>query len=484
MNPEDNQNNQNGVPISPDVAGPAPTPDSTPAPAPEATAPEAPSLDQVAADLTSAANNNTLESPAEITPAPSVDSSAAEASAPFAPTTETPTTSTPTPDTTTPEASITPEAPAVETPPAADLATPAAPAADTTLGQVSATDLASATDAPFAAASTPEAPSMDAPVDTLSSEPATLGGAPDSSLGDSSAMDSTIGTSSADDTPTETTPASDNPGTETPETPESEPTSSASFIGDAPKPAESKSDTEEEEPIVPADPVPGSIGSALIYSESAPNHAEPVTKVKKKKEVKANLKLIVIIGAAVVLIAIVIVILMIVLGGGSKKSTTNSSSSSSSSQVKQPTVSSLTCTLEGDGSVFPAYGEAVSGRKDVIAMYSDDELSSIGSTMVLNYASADAANTGRDLARNTYAAKYESAYNNGSTTENAVADPFISNYEVIGDTLTVTHQADAADINATNAKVLDLFVIRGEVVTDIDTIQDSYEEDGFTCVVK
>ena len=296
-------------------------------------------------------------------------------------------------------------------------------------------------------------------------------------------MDSTIGVSSVDNTPTETTPAPDSSDAGITGTQETEPTSSASFIGDAPKPAESKSDTEEEEPIVPADPVPGSIGSALVYSESAPNHAEPVTKVKKKKEVKANLKLIIIIGAAVVLIAIVIVVLMIVLGGGSKKSTTNSSSSSSSSQTKQPTVSSLTCTLEGDGTVFSAYGEVVSGREDAIAMYSDDELSSIGSTMVLNYASADAANTGRDLARSAYSAKYESAYNNGSAT-GAATDPFISNYEVMGDTLTVTHQADAADINATNAKVLDLFVVRGEVVTDIDTIQDSYEEDGFTCVVK
>lgn len=441
MNPEDNKDNQVGgaaPAATPEAVANALTPEAPAAEAPAASsaepAAETPSLDQVAADLTAAAPEVAAE--AATTP-----------EAPATPATETPATETP----------VTPIEPAV----------PVAAETPTTL------------DAPVSPVASPNP-------ETPGESPAPF--APGNPLTSESTVE-TPATPSLTDPVEETTPPASADFTST----ETESTTSASFIDDAPaapKPAAENTDGEEE-PLKPADPVPGSIGSALAYSDTAPDHAVPIGKPKKKIlsplsagaengkkkiDLKGNMKLIIIIIAAVVLVAVVVIVLLFVMNGNN--STKKTATTTPAQTVKNtPVVSSLTCTLQSDdGAAFSNYGSVMNGTKSVVAMYSNDVLGSLGTTMTLNYGSAESANDGMGLARQEYANKYAAA--------NLNVDPFTSTYDVAGTTLTVTHQADGEKIDNLNAKVMDLFVLRGEVITDIDTLQDSYEEDGFTCVTK
>ena len=109
-------------------------------------------------------------------------------------------------------------------------------------------------------------------------------------------------------------------------------------------------------------------------------------------------------------------------------------------------------------------------------MYSDDTLTSLGVNMTLNYGSPEDATNGKTSAEQQYTNKYISL--------KLTADPFSSTYDATGNTVTVTHQADGEKISTENAKVMDLYVLRGEVVSDIETLKDTYESDGFTCVEK
>ena len=109
-------------------------------------------------------------------------------------------------------------------------------------------------------------------------------------------------------------------------------------------------------------------------------------------------------------------------------------------------------------------------------MYTNDVLSSFGTTMTLTLSDEDAAKNAQSTARDVY--------NKKITATGLKQDPFDSSYEVNGSVLTVAHQAEGDDIDATTARILDLYVVKGEPATDIDTLTDAYEADGYTCVEK
>ncbi len=447
MNPDENNNNQ-----APDVSVPpeAPVVPETPAASeapitpevpvtPEPEAPVAPTenLDQVAADLTNAAANDALETPVE-TPsaeeAPTTTTDAAPDAASIAPV-EAPFT----PETPVPEAPVAPEAPVVpETPVMPE--TPVVPEAPVS------SEPPVAPEAPIIP-ETPAAPEAPAVPET----PATP------------------------EVPTET-PAEESPYS-----------TSASFVGDTPVAEDSEqtpaATSEEENPLVPAEPVPGSIGSALAYSETAPDHAVPVNKPSKFKAPKMNiklskenLKLLIAIVGGVALVAVVAVVIFFIISNANGTNKSSNTQSNTNNQTK-PTnvVTSLTCTLDG-ATNFSAYGNVSSGSDQMIAMYTNDVISSYGTTLTLTFADEDGAKAAQSSIRENYNAKIRNA---GLTQ-----DPFTSAFDVNGTTLTVTHQAEGADITSSNARILDLYVVKGEPITDIDTLQDTYETDGYTCVEK
>ncbi len=398
--------------ISPEpVAAPEVAPDPT------SSTGAAPSLDQVAADLTSAAATNSLDQ--ETTPVASATPVALET--PAAPTMpETPTM---------PEAPTTSESPAApaapETPPAPEL-TPASAASFTDPVQ----PMPSIDTAPAA----PEAPAS--PID---------------SMNQSDPMAPVDPTASAD------------------------PMAPAS-----PAAPQAQAEGEEEPPLVPADPVPGSIGSAISYTDTT----QPAMPVKEKKSFgsslklsKDNMRLVLIIGLGIVLVAVVvIVIISLVTSSSSKSSNSNNSSNNTPATPTTPTVSSLTCTKEGGRDVFSAYGEVVDGKEDIVAMYSDGYLSSFGTNLTLNYENEEAARYGEGVAREEY--------NRMLSSSSLTSDPFDSAYNVVDNKLTVTHQADGDVIEASNARALGLYVVKGEVVDDPETLIDNYETDGYTCEEK
>lgn len=447
MNPEDNNNNQGdaSATLNSALAPEMPASEATPTEAP--TTEEAPSLDQVAADLTS----TTPESLAEASP---------EASAPETPAVEAQTTPENSATPATPESPESPESPAVSEPTTIGSTMPEPTASELIASEPIAPETPAAPAGPMA----PETPS---PLGTTTPTETTMAG--ETPIAPAPAMD----TAPVDATSTETVP--DAPADFTSESV----TSSASFVGDAPAAPKTDTSTEDEEPLKPADPVPGSIGSALAYSDSTPDHSVPVTKPKKTPlfDFKGNAKVIIMIVAAVVLVAIVVIVLLFILNGtNNKKAPTTNSSTNTQQTTTKPVVSSLTCTMTGDGTAFSNYGNVVSGEENVIAMYSDDTLTSLGVNMTLNYGSPEDATNGKTSAEQQYTNKYISL--------KLTADPFSSTYDATGNTVTVTHQADGEKISTENAKVMDLYVLRGEVVSDIETLKDTYESDGFTCVEK
>lgn len=390
--------------ISPEpVAAPEVAPDPT------SSTGAAPSLDQVAADLTSAAATNSLDQ--ETAPVASATPVAPET--PAAPTIpETPTM---------PEAPATPESPAAPATPEIPPAPEPAPAMDSA-PVTSFTDPVQPMPSIDTAPAAPEAPAS--PIDSMN---------------------------------------------------QTDPMAPAS-----PAAPQAQAEGEEEPPLVPADPVPGSIGSAISYTDTT----QPAMPVKEKKSFgsslklsKDNMRLVLIIGLGIVLVAVVvIVIISLVTSSSSKSSSSNNSSNNTPATPTTPTVSSLTCTKEGGRDVFSAYGEVVDGKEDIVAMYSDGYLSSFGTNLTLNYENEEAARYGEGVAREEY--------NRMLSSSSLTSDPFDSAYNVVDNKLTVTHQADGDVIEASNARALGLYVVKGEVVDDPDTLIDNYETDGYTCEEK
>ncbi len=263
--------------------------------------------------------------------------------------------------------------------------------------------------------------------------------------------------------------------------------SSASFIGDMPKPKEEKTNYEDDEPLVPADPVPGSIGSAIEYSEDAPNHSVPVKKPSKKffsrdkendnditigKKTVDTKKILIIIGA-VLLVAVVAFVLFFVLGNPSKSSTVKKTTQLTTSKVVE---TNLICNKEGDGKVFTQYPDITSGSEEIIAMYKDRMLISFGDNLELKYDSTDIAESRLSEIRSNYAKLYSSL--------DYSTDPFGTSFNSKNGTVSISRQADGDKINTASAKLLGIPVLKGELFDDIDSLQETFELQGFTCSTK
>ena len=455
MNPEENKldgsittplsTDTNSVPLEQSLS---PNPDSSAASSPEIqpeSTPEesAPSLDQVAADLASAAMSNNLEN------AGATELSATSGDTTIAP--ETPTS---------PEAPIAPEA-------------PTSPVAPNPVEDSNVSELSTATESPVVAeeSTTPEPPST-----SNSSE---QGVTPPSSPLDLSGDLETDSLGATNDFTNDGIPAEGDSNS------------------DSSDENEDDSDKKEEEiPLHPADPVPGSIGSAFAYSETAPDHSIPVPKPKKAPKVKKEkeptvdpsdptatstpkkalnkVRVILIAVLGVVLVGVVGVIIFFIANNSSDTTTTKKADTSSNTPTT-PVVSSLTCTREGVKN-FQQYGAVTSGAEQAIAMYSGDTLTSFGTMLSLKYASEDSASDGLSLAKELYNTQLENA--------NLSADPFDSSFDSSASNVIITHQAEGSAITTKNARILGLSVANGTVATDIETISNNYESNGFTCEEK
>ena len=258
-----------------------------------------------------------------------------------------------------------------------------------------------------------------------------------------------------------------------------------------PEPAPTPDPVEEalKAPMKPADPVPGSIGSAVSGNEpaSTPNVSfnDPATEqpmmqpiqdtpvVAPKK--KSNTGLIVLcIIAIVVVAALGIVLAMQLLGNNSSTSNNNSSVTPEVTPEPAPSTEvSLECKYVYTDEELANFG-AASGTGIVTALYNEDALSSLSFDISLAYLDQDKATSGLETLKNNYIEQYTAL----GFTEN----PFVSTYDEIDGNVKVSHLAAADILDAKNIEIFGLKAAEdGTLDTSSATVKATYEALDFSC---
>ena len=295
------------------------------------------------------------------------------------------------------------------------------------------------------------------------------------------------------------------------------------------------SEESEEEPIKPAEPVPGSIGSALKYSASAPDHSEPTEKpkglaalfakkpkntaapvaepsqqpssvveepaqeeptqektdnevpvsfgpapnvpnpnaAKDKNKKNSTILALIIIGAVVLVGAIVAIIVFIMTSNDNKVTVTKTNPATTQ---PEPEDTSLICsyTSTANDIARAENNKLASYDLKMIANYTDDEMIDMSITGTYNYTDAEAASEGARQARVSYTRDY--------TKLNINSDPFTSNYPVSGNSFTASHFAKIDEIDENNASLLFLSAgSNGSVDTSKDAVREIFTKKGYTC---
>jgi uncharacterized protein YpmB len=165
--------------------------------------------------------------------------------------------------------------------------------------------------------------------------------------------------------------------------------------------AANKGDDEEEEPLVAAAPVPGSIGSAKSYADIQRAEAEKAAKMAAKNELKnkmdkKTISIIAIIGVVVVAIIVAVVILM------SSSSTPNPQPNVNPTPIEEEhDYSTLSCKRNLAPEEYASYG-AVSGTQENVFYFKDDELDGLVTNFAYTYANQALAEIARDTFKRDY----------------------------------------------------------------------------------
>lgn len=170
---------------------------------------------------------------------------------------------------------------------------------------------------------------------------------------------------------------------------------------------------QEKNPLKAADPVPGSIGSAVSYHDYEKEKNEEVTKAQnpEKKSLKLDPKMIAIIAIAGICVIFGAIFLVNALGSHPKKSSRANNQNTVVANENQI----LECATKVSEENRTKYN-AASGEATKIFTYSHDSLSSIEIRTVYEFSSTEAAKT----AKQTIDSENQLTENNGRTekTEN------------------------------------------------------------------
>ena len=170
---------------------------------------------------------------------------------------------------------------------------------------------------------------------------------------------------------------------------------------------------QEKNPLKAAEPVPGSIGSAVSYHDYEKEKNEEATKAQnpKKLALKLDPKMIAIIAIAGVFVILGIIFLINALGNQPKKSSRASNKSTVVANENQI----LECTSKVSEENSTKYG-AASGEITKIFTYNQGSLSSIEIRTVYEFSSSESAKT----AKESIDSENQLTENNGRTekTEN------------------------------------------------------------------
>lgn len=170
---------------------------------------------------------------------------------------------------------------------------------------------------------------------------------------------------------------------------------------------------QEENPLKAAEPVPGSIGSAVSYHDYEKEKNQEATKAQnpEKKSLKLDPKIIAIIAIAGIFVIFGVIFLINTLGSQPKKSSRASNQNTVATNENQI----LECATKVSEENRTKYN-AASGEVAKIFTYSHDALSSIEIRTVYEFSSTEAAKT----AKQAIDSENQLTENNGRTekTEN------------------------------------------------------------------
>lgn len=230
----------------------------------------------------------------------------------------------------------------------------------------------------------------------------------------------------------------------------------------------------DETPIQPAAPAPGSIGSSTSYTDYQAAAANAAPAGKKKKTT---------------MILLIVVIALVIIGGGvfafimltsnsssSNKNSNTGNNNSSTPAPADPVALTMTCTASHTGSDLATAGNANTWDEEIVIKYEDDEITKITDVSTVEYADAATAKSGIETFKNYYAKLLEDA--------SLRSDPFDSRYARVDGTLTVTYTGLGERLNAQNAVIFNLPVEDEELQQDTESVNAHYTQAGFTCQEK
>ena len=157
--------------------------------------------------------------------------------------------------------------------------------------------------------------------------------------------------------------------------------------------APAKNEEEDEEPLVAAAPVPGSIGSAKSYVDIQRAEAEKAAKMaaRQNQKIQMDKKTITIIAIIATIVVAIIVTVIVMLSGN--KATTPTPTVAPT-PIEEHSYSTLSCRRNLAPEEYASYG-AVSGIQENIFTFKDDELDGLATNFAYTYANkalADIAN--------------------------------------------------------------------------------------------
>jgi len=282
-----------------------------------------------------------------------------------------------------------------------------------------------------------------------------------------------------------------------------------------------------EEPLVPAAPVPGSIGSVtsvppvgaapmtpempgmadggvnaaplstpeaasqMPYNPFAPNNANPAqpatsaeptlpptnpavaVKASKKPKLSrpANLPLLLAGGLAAILL--VTTIIFFVLWRQAVNNPKIVYVPSTSGDEVTASIRLLSCSHENDYDTLIGYGQPVMGTESVVASYTSDTLQGLSLTNQASFNSPEDASTARD----------NFAYSQQGFVD-SLGSSFEARYNVDGNTMNAVVESKNGQLNPTDAMMFIYGTVEGNPSTAMSDVQAHYEAAGFVCSVE
>ena len=158
-----------------------------------------------------------------------------------------------------------------------------------------------------------------------------------------------------------------------------------------------KDEEENDEPIIAAAPVPGSIGSAKSYADIQRAEAEKAAKVaaKQNSKVKLSKNTIMIIAIAAVAVVGVVVGAIMMLGGNSTPTPTPTVTTDFGDDDTEHEYSTLSCKRQLAHEEYDSYG-AKSGTYENIFYFKDDTLDGLVTNFSYDYENLQIAKLYRD----------------------------------------------------------------------------------------